>query len=88
MARLAEAIELADSVRPLFNHPEVIRWFERSERALIEGVIAAANDEARGMAVAQIKALRDIRNYLTGVEVAAQDATKKLTELRTYGHAR
>lgn len=88
LARLADAIDVADSIRPLFNHPEVQRWFDRSERALIETVIAAATDEARTMAVAQVKAIRDLKSYLTSLESAAQSAVKKITALRKYDHAR
>ncbi len=88
LARLADAIDVADSIRPLFNHPEVLRWFDRSERALIETVLAATDEPSRVMAVAQVKAVRDLKSYLTSVEVASQSAAKKITALRKYDHAR
>ena len=88
LARLAEAIDVADSIRPLFNHPEVLRWFDRSERALIETVLAATDETSRVMAVAQVKAIRDLKAYLTSVEAASQSAAKKITALRKYEHPR
>lgn len=82
MARLARDIDVAESLRSLAQHEEVVRWFAVQERAWIETVLTAEDENARVQAVARVHALRHLKAHLTAIDSAAKHSSQKLSEMR------
>ena len=87
-AALAQAVDLADEVRALAQHPEVVRWFAERERALVETILFCETEDERVMNIARARALRELKEHLTAIDAASQSALKRLNDLRNTSNAR
>lgn len=84
---LAEAIDVAESVKALATHPETLRWFKLYEQEFVEQMIGANDEETRASAVAQVRAVRALQEHMTAIKTAAQTAERKLRDLKDVKHA-
>lgn len=79
--RLANAIDVADQLRALAAHPDIERWFKDQEKAWIEEVLSATDEPTRAAAVARVHAIRSLCGYMAHVEIASNEARRKLKSL-------
>lgn len=72
---------LEDVARALggIEHPDVVGWFDRTEKTLADTVIEAMDDESRREAAAYARAFRDVRQRLYGA-VADGDRARRMME--------
>lgn len=80
--RLIEAVDVADQLRSLSQHPEVQRWFDVQDRMSFDQILSAEDETTRAEAIARAKALRDLRGHLMAVDQAANSAVRKLKTLK------
>ncbi len=72
---------LEDVARALggIEHPDVVGWFDRTERRLMESTIQADTDDKRRELAAYARAFIDIRQRLYGA-VADGDRARRMME--------
>jgi hypothetical protein len=80
--RLIEAVDVADQLRSLSQHPEVQRWFDVQDRMSFDQILSAEDETTRVEAIARAKALRDLRGHLMAVDQAANSAVRKLKTMK------
>lgn len=78
--RLAETVRVADEVVALASHQAVREWFQHREIALL-GAIVDAHPGDRDMAIARVKAHRELRTLLAKIEGVHARNIERLDEL-------
>ena len=82
IAGLIEAVDTAEEVRALARHPAVSEWFKSYERAAVEAILSAQEENERVSAIARVHAVRSLAAHLTAIESAVQPALRRIAELR------
>lgn len=74
---------LEDVARALggIEHPDVVAWFDRTERNLMEDMVASNTDEDRRERAAYVRAFMDIRRKLYGATAEGERARRMMEEL-------
>lgn len=78
--KLVASVGDAERLRALIDDPVVQRFFETEERRHLETALAALDDPARLIALADARAVRGLRTHLRAVMATGARSAEKLTQ--------